>query len=323
MSDGTASVDAIWDALTESIAAVAARFRPLPLPPCLYHYGTAQGLLSVVASQCFWATDANYLNDATELSYAISAVNRLVQTKEREAEGGTVREFLSRLRHDWTGTHLPAVFVVSFSEGGDILSQWRSYGGITGYAIGLGTEWWQLYQVETTLRLPSLRLRRVLYAEEEQQVALTSLLDAACASLIDAERRSDGEEFQEFELRVRSYLCAVLTLLAACLKHPSFAEEREWRFIYMQDADPGDQSGDRLPVHFRAAELGLIPYVELRLPATDGPYAGRLPITEVFHGPSERPELTVAALQRFVRQHGYVEPHTRVRGSSAPLRKTR
>jgi hypothetical protein len=73
-------------------------------------------------------------------------------------------------------------------------------------------------------------------------------------------------------------------------------------------------------VRFRSSTIGLVPYVTLPLPATDGPYKGRLPVMEVYYGPTEHPDLASRALSLLLEKHGYVPPHTQVNGSRAPLR---
>jgi hypothetical protein len=41
-----------------------------PVPPLLYHYTDATGLLGIVQSRAIWATHIRYLNDAQEFDYA-------------------------------------------------------------------------------------------------------------------------------------------------------------------------------------------------------------------------------------------------------------
>ncbi|KQV50324.1 hypothetical protein ASC95_13135 [Pelomonas sp. Root1217] len=40
----------------------------------LFHYTTSAGLLGIVQSGSIWATEARYLNDATELSNALERI---------------------------------------------------------------------------------------------------------------------------------------------------------------------------------------------------------------------------------------------------------
>src|SRR2546423_15568945 len=54
------------------------------IPRELYHYTDAGGLLGILTSKSFWATDINFLNDATELKYASDLIHKLLDTKIKE-----------------------------------------------------------------------------------------------------------------------------------------------------------------------------------------------------------------------------------------------
>src|SRR6516164_4036522 len=43
-------------------------------PPTLYHYTTAQGLLGIMESNRLWATNVRFLNDPSEIDYAICII---------------------------------------------------------------------------------------------------------------------------------------------------------------------------------------------------------------------------------------------------------
>jgi hypothetical protein len=322
MSDIESWLDTTWSTLERPW--VHTWFSGRTHPEQIYHYGRAEGLLSILASQCFWATEAHYLNDASELHYSNGIVRETVGTMTTGAASAAVRRFLAGLLPSTSEIGGRAVYTVSFSEDGDILSQWRAYAGTTGYAIGLATQWWDLPEApgESLGRWPGpLRLRKVVYAEEEQRQMIQSLLEPACMTLAQAaEEFGEARTIEVCEPRLRQHVTDYLHLLSPCLKHPAFGEEREWRVIYMPDTPHRPVEVAASEVRFRSSAIGLVPYVTLPLPAKGGPYQGRLPVTEVYHGPSENPDLTASALSLLLEQHGYVTPHTVVKGSRAPLR---
>jgi hypothetical protein len=323
MSDIENWLDHIWQTLDGPW--VRAWFSHQPgRPETLYHYGQAQGLLSILDSQCLWATDAHYLNDASELRYTTDIMRDAVEAMAAETASTVVRAFLAGLPPGMGEGGQRPVYTVSFSEEGDILSQWRAYAGTTGYALGLATRWWDMIAVLDTdpARRPGpLRLRKVLYGEEEQRRLLRTWLDPVCAALAEASVQfGEAATLQTVQPRLRQHVTDLLRLLSPCLKHPAFAEEREWRLIYMPDTTQEDGGAARHAVRFRPAAIGLVPYVPLSLPANDGPYKGRLPVTQVYYGPSEHPDLVARALAMLLETHGYVAPHTQVKGSRAPLR---
>jgi hypothetical protein len=322
MSDIESWVERIGSTLDQPW--VGAWFSRRIRPKRLYHYGRAEALLSILEGQRLWATDARYLNDASELRYTNNLVRETVGAMTAKAASAVMRRFLEGLLSSNQDSGGPAVYTVSLSEDGDILSQWRAYAGAAGYAIGLSTEWWDMPDAsgETSERRPGpLRLRQVIYAEDEQRRMIRSLLDPACTTLAEViEWFGEETTLAAYEPQLRWHVTDYLRLLLPCLKHPAFAEEREWRFIYMPNAVPS-QAGTTAPdVQFRHSAIGLVPYVTLALPATDGPYRGRLPVTEIYYGPSEFPDLAARALSMLLEKHGYVEPPTQVKGSRAPLR---
>jgi hypothetical protein len=320
VSDAETWVDSLWSAFERPWV----QGQP-PRPERLYHYGQAQGLLSILESQCLWATDARYLNDASELNYAIALVQETVDVLAAAPETqAVVRTFLAGLVPSLRDSSQPAVYTVSFCEEGDILSQWRAYAGITGYALGLATQWWDSIPddgVRAERRPGPLRLRKVLYREEEQRRLLRSLLDPACTALAQASAQfGEALTFQAMEPQLRQRVTDDLRLLSPCLKHPAFTEEKEWRFILMPDAAKAAEGTVPAAVRFRAAAIGLVPYVPLPLPAVAGPFQGRLPVVEVYYGPCPHPDLAARALSSLLQAHGYAAPATQVRGSRAPLR---
>ena len=108
--------------------------------------------------------------------------------------------------------------------------------------------------------------------------------------------------------------------MAPCFKHPGFEEEREWRLVYVEGAEDAKHQSSNLPLQFRHAAIGIVPYVVVPLAASGGPYQGRLPIVEVYHGPSEFGDVAGPVLTRLLEAHGYAEPKTNVKAARAPLR---
>ena len=46
----------------------------MPIPDVLYHYTTQAGLLGIIQSKQIWATSVLFLNDTTEINYAIKLI---------------------------------------------------------------------------------------------------------------------------------------------------------------------------------------------------------------------------------------------------------
>ena len=62
---------------------------------CLFHYTSAGGLKGILESRCIWATDAAFLNDASEIIYAgrqlgLHLDNLVKQLEMEKPEPGSV-----------------------------------------------------------------------------------------------------------------------------------------------------------------------------------------------------------------------------------------
>ena len=113
----------------------------------LYHYTTQTGLLGIIKNREIWATHTQYLNDRREFLHAVDLVRGEIQRLLYEqntgpGEASTARtEALKRMHNSisLSPEHIN-VCVCSFSEDSDSLSQWRAYGGSSGFAIGFSPE---------------------------------------------------------------------------------------------------------------------------------------------------------------------------------------
>src|SRR5215213_3016940 len=92
------------------------------LPAKLYHYTTAQGLLGILTSKSFWATDLNFQNDAMELKYASNLINEILDVKLNKQDE-RLEEFWkhSRLYLRLNSGALDA-YATCFCENGNLLS---------------------------------------------------------------------------------------------------------------------------------------------------------------------------------------------------------
>jgi hypothetical protein len=281
----------------------------------LFHYTSPSGLLGIIASQTLWATGIRYLNDASEMSYAAELASRVIGEQLETRADALSRRVLTELAEHPGRVRDAGVYVVSFCENGNLLCQWRAYGQGTGYALGFGTKYWD-YKHNGPIRL-----RKVLYEPDEQRELICELLRLTYEE-IERYVADYGESvlMDRYAHPLLGCLRTILSEVLPCLKHPAFREEQEWRLIVRQ----GHQYvGGRPPaheVHFREGKLGVVPYIKLPLLGHEEPFAGRLPITELCHGPTEHPDEVRDALGLLLRKHGYDGAGTVVRGASVPLR---
>jgi hypothetical protein len=101
----------------------------------VWHYTDAGGVLGVLSNDELWASSALHMNDTAELQLGIRRVQEAFESMELSAaERNIISNLLDYAEAQF---HQSRVFILSASEDEDSLSQWRAYGGSSGYAIGL------------------------------------------------------------------------------------------------------------------------------------------------------------------------------------------
>jgi hypothetical protein len=279
--------------------------------PCapLFHYTTGDNLIRILDKGKLWSTQASCLNDMTELIYAAHEFRKRVIDKLSDSHDQRIDPFLHCLNEVLMNAYLLSVksplFVTCFSEHRDDLSQWRAYsGGEGGYTIQFDPN--KLVQTGEL----QVWLVKVNYKPEDHTVMFDEVLrwgeqrfvELECARRVSPNQQAWVDEFV-------GYYIWSLGLLAACLKHPKFEGEREWRLIYQLRDD--DVEG----MQFRQRQSMMSRHLPLRLPQ-------RLPITGVVVGPCRHPELSKIAVCDLLKQAGYDLNVVKVEITDVPYRTT-
>jgi hypothetical protein len=104
-----------------------------PIPEKLWHYTSDQGFQGIIESGNIYATDVRFLNDSEEFIHARKIADDLVKEKPefgdlnfpmRDILGWAVNNIFGS---DFLNPNSAQIFVVSFSDSEDDLSQWRGY----------------------------------------------------------------------------------------------------------------------------------------------------------------------------------------------------
>lgn len=274
-----------------------------PPPQVLYHYTTQDGLLGIINNREIWATHTQYLNDVREFTHAISIVQVELASMRSELRHRDHADLLSEmeegLRH---GMEAINVCVCSFSADGDLLSQWRAYGGgASSFSLGFSGAF--LRAVSDQL---SFYLAPVLYDEVEQRTLIRTLLENVLTENLQ-KRAGTQAAANEPTQPPGGNLVAYLNRYAPILKHKSFSEEREWRII----SRPLMCSRDRFG--YRTGMSMLVPYYRIPLCTERQPFT----IEEIVVGPTPHPEQSIRSVSGLLVRHGLQE---KVRNSQVPYR---
>lgn len=283
------------------------------LPPVLYHYTSATGLLEIVQSRTLWATDPRYMNDASELEYPL----RIARDAVEEALASEDHPIAKSFRDKYLALEDPIgpdrhFYVACFCENGDLLSQWRAYGGgASGYAIGFDPKLLKLADDA----MHNWWLTKMHYDTETFLAHIVEIARSYAAHLKWAEANYGVAVAERAISLGLDFFTRLLINAAVSIKHSAFAEEREWRFIHYSWTGPSLAPKPE----FRVSGPLITPYIALTFDQCGEPIPpGGLPIKGVWCGPSSYPDLNAASVQRLLLKHGYTSAH--VRHSAAPVR---
>ena len=276
-------------------------------PNVLHHYTSSAGLLGILTSGTLFLSDAAFLNDSSEITYARSVVCRVIEHRLAREREPRMQELYEIALEEFTGreAHVTSGFryyVACFCEAADLLSQWRAYGSPgCGYAIGFSGD--RLVRLGGRFaKQKSVALRRVIYDTNEQEQILETLIDCWRTEL-------PSLEAETFRGAIMTLLFS-LSMVLPQFKHPVFSEEREWRaitFLY------GDSEIKRL--RFRQSGSSITPDVEFKIRTKGRKRPSNLPVIEIAHAPAADPEFRKLTLRELLRSLRYSTDDVGVAGS--------
>lgn len=263
-----------------------------------YHYTDAAGLLGIIEKGRLWATDIRFLNDPSEGSYLPerllsimgSKLGGLTETEQAIVDG--TRAALRKPRWDHS------TFCVSLSRNGDLLSQWRGYGGFgKGYAVGM-----ELF--------PHPQLAQyydVVYGDDVLPELAADLLDLFVAS------------FQKWKDSMYDDWASTLSVISKSFKDESYSEEQESRLVCNSPSDDDARFKRELPLNFRARGSDIMPYISMSLGLlrNEGEEP-RLPIKRIIIGPSVDFERNFSSVTALLKANSYED--VEVVSSAVPFR---
>jgi len=247
-------------------------------PTILYHYTTVKGLTGILEDKKIWATNINHLNDSEEYNGSLSKLTKQIKSLTILPNYAFLYDDVLELLKEYSHH----IYVCSFSEKKDDLSQWRAYSSYgNGFSIGFNR-----------LKLDKLKqvtLGKCIYKPEEQDAKIKSTIDKLKSVVIN-------NEGQDNPGRIINDIMEKFVMCAPYNKHNAFGEESEWRIVtYVHDEQI---------IKFRLGKAFLlIPYCELGF--QDG--NGKSPIDEIWIGPKPNMSEWKLSLEILKRKYGIRE----------------
>jgi hypothetical protein len=256
----------------------------------LYHYTSFTGLLGIVESRALWAGDIRYMNDSAELKHTADLIR--TEITHRIGSGNKnpdlLNQFFDWVTHRITNGHM--LFASSFRSNGNLLSQWRGYSRHgKGVSLGFDPDY-----ILKCAQQQSFQIGKCIYCCKMQAHLISQVIDAVEA--LAEEHYPDGhDQVKEGDHSYHSIfqmLESDLLRIAAILKHPSFAEEEEWRIISPVITDYVEAS-----VLFREGTSMLVPYIEFKFIAQDN---APIALDHLFLGPTPNITISMNSLAMFL-----------------------
>ncbi len=290
----------------------------------LYHYTSFDGLLGILRSGKLWASSIHHLNDAREIIFALEKFTEIVKEESERKPGRFDRDTLNGLAGvidslslvtKRVGLQMNIVYeyVATFSEAGDLLSQWRGYcPGYGGVSIGFNPR-----ELRSMGERHGFDFGPCRYDEAGQTELLRDVMEQVAAFVHDQAEVAQGGPLPLISKAISGHYDIIwpahpqLLQVAAIIKHSGFKEEKEWRLVSKTGA------ANLLGVEFRVSPTTIVPY--LSIPLVGDEEDSTLPIKEIVVGPGPQQRLTMVSVQELLWAYG-LSQHCRVTKSETEYR---
>lgn len=286
------------------------------------HYTTADTAMRIIRGKTFWLRNATCMNDFSEVEHGLSKVIEFFGDSGR---GGGLWEQIDKAHQglsqaikksfdDWLTDLRANTFLGCISEHDpkedDLgrLSMWRAYGNGKGVALVVNPK-----PMLTASDALNAWTYPVLYPDAQE---LSDMFEGIVSAY-----RDHGEYLRSLPRDfLQTLVMDMLHTLAHCLKHPGFAEEREWRVVHRPRRHPTER------IKLELECVGGIPQQVAKIPLKDIPEENLVGIEpshlvkRVILGPTDFGSAMATAFWEALREAGASEPHNKVVVSHIPLR---
>lgn len=197
-------------------------------PEVLYHYTDLTGANGIITSKSLRITKIQYLNDESEMKYGINLFRDAVNNISERMPDSEKKEFLKTTAEQLDSFMNTNICVASFCENGNLLSQWRAYGGSRcGLALGFSRE-----PLRKILSAGSMNLWKCVYDIESQNKIINNLIDHLLRSYDTiVEYRNSCDDWGRVKQGLITFFNTTFLRIAPILKNYHFREELEWRIV--------------------------------------------------------------------------------------------
>jgi hypothetical protein len=179
-----------------------------------------QGLLGICSSKPLWATNIHYLNDFLEFSQGLTIADQRIRHFLSRSNPPTAKALLEHCLDRLRSLIGSPIFVASFSQDGDRLSQWRGYSEPSGVAIAFDFK-----EIVEIAGHHGAFIIKCLYKDDEKVQTIDWIIEQSVRKLDSIPAGQDPIIF------CSSAFAGALLTYAPAFKHRAFSEEAEWRLV--------------------------------------------------------------------------------------------
>ena len=265
----------------------------------IYHYCNVDAFKAIIQNKTLWLSSVYNLNDYKEIHWIKEKVSKKINEYTNKNNYDKFNNF-NKLYDE----QQPTVYIASFSQGDDLLSQWRAYAN-DGYGVAIG------FNANYFKNNNLIKTSKVLYDEKKQEEEIDKILKP----LLDLDKKINFEskEFEEFCEKIINEI----NNLSAKSKNELFMEEQEVRLIHNPIITQDSLTKKFIfknhlsPMMFRATCGNLIPYFELKF---DNFNDDNEPIIEIIKGPKNK--FINQEIKIFLANNGFYNVHIKSSKSS-------
>lgn len=281
----------------------------------IYHYTSAEGLLGILNGE-WWATEAHYLNDPTELSHGLEGFedfvnhSELPDAKRKNIVDSVREEYLELYRNNKE----QEMFVISFSYQKDSPLMWSEFPGNSGYCLGFDKR--AILASFDYIKYELIAVGDVEYidygdyAHDSSAVYYWALenkleIDGDHSALEALAEREEGL----FRCDCRE-IAKALFMSGALVKNECFSREYEYRLIFSQKYKQEETQDNINDISFRVRGNVIIPFIKIPCDIANS-------LIDIHVGPIGDFEFARRGLQRLLDSREIKVP---IEQSSIPLR---
>jgi len=307
----------IWADLDEGNSFPAVR-------PLLAHYTSIAVFEQMMANDEVWFSNPLFMNDLEELRFGMIEGARVFRESSTLREALSTQEVHTRLIHhfdhlfnEFDTKHAFQTYIMCLSlhqseDNDGRLSMWRGYGaGGNGVAIVFDTT-----KLEANEASP-LIVGPINYGSIAQRLDWINEKVNVLAGILKGQDLDDDTLFH-----AAYHWIERLKLFSLFTKHIGFAEENEWRVVYMSERD---RNGALSQMHsYAITARGAEPKLKLKVKPLEGVFSEDLEfdkiVNRVILGPTTSTVLTANTVKRILEQKGKGKLAQKIVPSTIPFR---